>query len=285
MLDSSNGTARRGCGTSRRPCTCSRSIRCSGVPGRQVPVEPPRPGQGARVGVQPDPLHASWPATATIPSSSDRNNWAGGPRRSPGRWTSGRRLGEDRFADLAWTELQTDPLGWPCRPVTTPWVWRSPMPPCRSDAVGPQGHRPGARGGSRLRAGRLRADPRRRARALRGLPRHLRCRRLTRAHPARGDETNWVPTPRCAARSSLPRQQPCRNRSSRTQRRHGPRNAARFEHPRVLSPFRLQGRTRCRCLPGDRARREATVTTPDERCHNGNRGGYGVDRRPTGPGV
>ena len=28
------------------------------VPRRQVPVEPPRPGQGARVGLQPDPLHA-----------------------------------------------------------------------------------------------------------------------------------------------------------------------------------------------------------------------------------
>ena len=77
-----------------------------GVSRRQVPVEPPRPGQGARLRLQPHPLRAQLgqrprrfvgarggAARALVEACRRAMDFRG-------------RVGEDRFADLAFADLQ-----------------------------------------------------------------------------------------------------------------------------------------------------------------------------------
>ncbi len=65
------------------------------LPGRQVPVEPPGPGQGARVGVQPDPLHPQLEQRpGRLRSSSGRSNSTGGGRRISRAMDFRARVGE-----------------------------------------------------------------------------------------------------------------------------------------------------------------------------------------------
>ena len=83
-----------------------------GVSRRQVPVEPPRPGEGAGVGLQPDPLRAELgQRPRRLAWSSARSSWGAGRRRSTRAMDFRGRVGEDRFADLAFADLQSDPVG------------------------------------------------------------------------------------------------------------------------------------------------------------------------------
>ena len=78
----------------------------------QVRLDPPRPGRGARLGVQPDRLHPQLGQR----SGRRRGAWVGaagavGRSRSGGPWSSGAASARSCFADVSFASLQSDPVG------------------------------------------------------------------------------------------------------------------------------------------------------------------------------
>ena len=129
-----------------------------GLSGRQVPVEPPRSGQGAGVGVQPHRLRPELEQRPRGPRGLGAEQlawWAEGMRRA---MDFRRKVGDDRFVDVSFTDLQTDPVN-TLPAVTSSSVLSSPTTRAAKVQEWADGHKPGHRGAPTLRAGRLRADP------------------------------------------------------------------------------------------------------------------------------
>ncbi len=78
----------------------------------------------------------SWSSDRDDSSSSAPNNSTAGGRPSHGQWISGAAWRDDRFADLAFADLQVDPVGTWARPSSRSGS-ASPVPPVMRWRAGP----------------------------------------------------------------------------------------------------------------------------------------------------
>ena len=129
------------------------------------------------------------------------DSWAEGIRRA---MDFRKRVGDDRFADVAFADLQTDPVEHPGGRLRTLGLDLHRRHRAFGRAVGPRAQARLPRR-TRLRPGRLRPDARGRPRTVRGVPRAPTTRAHDRDATHAATRTSSLPTPTCAAPSWPPR--------------------------------------------------------------------------------